>query len=82
MMLEGIQKCQFDDCGKEFEWFYQIPDHIDQTLYSVHVQPKGKESLYQIIDRDENRIPTKATAYCTHCDKLNTFEIDAKVKRR
>ncbi|MCY7785104.1 MULTISPECIES: hypothetical protein [unclassified Bacillus (in: firmicutes)] len=73
-MLEGKQKCQYEDCMHDFEWFYHVPDHIDKSTYSVHVRPRGKEPLYKIIEWDENRIPIKATAYCTFCDRLNTFE--------
>lgn len=74
MLLEG--KCICEHCKKDFEWYKILAEPANgASLYQVHTYPENKEPIQQVLEWDKNNVPTKATAYCPHCDNLNTFNI-------
>ncbi|MGG0483062.1 hypothetical protein ABEY65_06650 [Priestia aryabhattai] len=77
MILEGKHTCE--DCNKEFEWFYVVPEHMDSRTYGVVKIPKGKQGV-RVIEADKNRMPITVSAYCPvdECGYPNTFKIEKK----
>lgn len=73
-MIEGTCKCE--KCGENYEWYYIVPDNINSSMYHVHVIPQDKEKVYQVLEKTEDRVPTKVSVYCPKCDILNTFDVE------
>ncbi|MDN4862809.1 hypothetical protein [Priestia megaterium] len=77
IILEGKHTCE--ECNKEFEWFYLVPEHMDSRSFEVARIPKGKQGV-RVIEEDKNRMPITISAYCADddCGTPNTFKIDKK----
>lgn len=74
MLLEGTTKCEH--CKKDFDWYNILAEPSNgSSLYQVHTSPENKEPIRNVLEWDKNKIPSKVTAYCPHCDKLNTFNV-------
>lgn len=76
MKKEG--KCKCGHCGKEFEWFYQVPKRNGFGLPEAEEIPKNTASLFNIkksIERNGYKFPLEATTCCLYCEYPNDIEI-------
>jgi hypothetical protein len=56
-MIEDKQTCEY--CQKEFEWYYIVPQDWNSSKLKAHVIPKGKATVNHVLERNNERIPTK-----------------------
>ena len=76
MLIEGKQKCE--DCKKELEWVYQLPQRGGSSLKAETI-PKDKIQLYSVtksIEKDGYRVPLAGSVYCPECGHLNYVEVE------
>ncbi|WP_409275825.1 hypothetical protein V1499_09840 [Neobacillus sp. SCS-31] len=75
MMLEEKHLCE--NCNKEFEWYYIVPQHMSSGHFKTHVIPRNKSEVKH-VNAHINKVPTNVTVHCSNCDHLNTFDVDVK----
>ena len=71
LKIEGV--CFCDHCNKEFEWYYIVPQSIEDRLYNVNILPKNKQSLQTVIKKGNGK--WDVSVRCSCCDRLIFFSI-------
>lgn len=76
LIIEGKHTCKH--CGKEFDWYYIVPQELGSSSIRAERIPKDKAGLCNVIrseKRNSYKYPLEATVHCTRCDSLNNLEI-------
>lgn len=74
LLIEGKHTCQ--DCNKEFEWFYIVPQRYNEPINAYQL-PRDKVGL-RVHEENKDRTPISGSAYCPNhnCGYNNIFELD------